>query len=54
MYAPTIDRLSLLTNAAHRTRLINELFGTHLTPAEVARDFADEDIDLLLAWKEHT
>lgn len=50
--APTMDRMRLLSGASHRTRRLNELFGTHLTPAEVARDYADEDIDLLLMWSE--
>jgi hypothetical protein len=45
-----MDRIELLSSAAHRTRRVNELFGTCLTPAEVARDYADEDIDLLLQW----
>jgi hypothetical protein len=45
-----MDRITLLSHAAHRTRAVNELFGTHLTPFEVASLYADEDIDLLLAW----
>ena len=47
-----MDRIELLTRASYRTRRVNELFGTHMTPAEVARDYADEDIDLLLKWSE--
>ena len=48
--APLMDRIALLSRAAHRTKRVNELFGTHLTPDEVAAMYADEDIDLLLAW----
>lgn len=47
---PQMDRLALLSTTANRTRVINEAFGTHLTPAEIARTYADEDIELLLIW----
>lgn len=51
--APTIERLSMLTRAAHRTRALNEAMHTTMTPDDIARSFSDEDIDLLLAWMEH-
>jgi hypothetical protein len=51
--APTIDRLSSLTRMANRTRAVNEALHTNMTPHEIAARFADEDIDLLLAWIDH-
>jgi hypothetical protein len=47
---PLMDRVLLLASAANRARRINELFGTHLTPAELDRMYASEDVDILLAW----
>lgn len=48
--APTIERIALLTHAASRARSVNEVFGSSMSPFEIARTFADEDIDILLAW----
>lgn len=48
-----MDRLSSLTRMAHRTRAVNEALGTSMTPDQIAERFADEDIDLLLAWIAH-
>jgi hypothetical protein len=45
-----MDRVLLLASAANRARRINELFGTHLTPSELDRMYASEDVDILLAW----
>jgi hypothetical protein len=45
-----MDRVLLLASAANRARRINELFGTHLTPFELDRMYASEDVDILLAW----
>jgi hypothetical protein len=47
---PLMDRVLLLASSANRARRINELFGTHLTPAEMDRMYASEDVDILLAW----
>jgi hypothetical protein len=47
---PLMDRVLLLASAANRARRLNELFGTHLTPAELDRMYASEDVDILLAW----
>jgi hypothetical protein len=38
---------------ASRTRAINEALHTTMTPREIAASFADEDIDLLIAWIDH-
>lgn len=47
-----MDRLRLLSNAAHRTRTVNRAFGSQLSPSEIESQFADEDIDLLILWME--
>jgi hypothetical protein len=39
--------------SAQRTRVINAAFGMALSPHEIVRAFADEDIDLIVAWMEH-
>jgi hypothetical protein len=44
---PLMDRVLLLASAANRARRINELFGTHITPAELDRMYASEDVDIL-------
>ena len=51
--APTIDRMSTIMRMAQRARIVNEALHTSMTPFEIDRDFADEDIDLLIAWMEH-
>jgi hypothetical protein len=38
---------------ASRTRQVNEAMHTSMTPQQIAALFADEDIDLLIAWIEH-
>jgi hypothetical protein len=38
---------------ASRTRQVNEAMHTSMTPQQIAALFADEDIDLLLAWIDH-
>lgn len=48
-----MDRLTLLTTAAERTRTLNEAFASSMSPFEVATQFAAEDIDLIIAWMEH-
>jgi len=50
--APLMDRIDLVTRAASRTRAINQLLGTAMTIDQVAADFADDDLDLLLMWKD--
>lgn len=49
-----MDRLRLLTSAAYRTRKVNEAFGTQLGPREIEQQLADEDVDLIVLWREHT
>ncbi len=51
--APLMDRLSLLSQTAHRTWTLNAAFGCQWTPEQIAERFADEDIDLIIAWQEH-
>lgn len=48
-----MDRLALLTRAAHRTRTLNQAFGSQLSPFEVESQFADEDVDLIVLWSAH-
>jgi hypothetical protein len=43
----------LLAQAAKRTRTVNEAFGTHLSPQDIAANFADDDIAMLVAWMDH-
>lgn len=53
-YAPLIDRIELLAHTANRAHTVNRAFGSQLSPFDIARQFADEDIDLLILWMEHT
>jgi len=48
---PIIDRLSLLSHVANRTKALNEAFGTALTPEQIETMYADEDIELILEWQ---
>lgn len=49
-----MDRLSLLTTIASRTATVNKAFGSSMSPFEIAVQFSVEDIDLIVAWMEHT
>jgi hypothetical protein len=51
--APLMERISRVTAMAERTRVLNRALGTSLSPDEIDRMFATEDIDLIIAWKEH-
>jgi len=53
VYAPVMQRIALIAHAATRVAAVNRAFGTAMTPAQIAEAFADEDIDLLLAWSRH-
>lgn len=47
-----MERIELLATTARRTRAINSVLGTALSPEHIAAQFADEDIELLIAWME--
>jgi len=42
-----MDRLDMLSSAARRAQIVNRAFGSSMSPMEIDRTFADEDIDLL-------
>lgn len=48
-----MERIGLLSQAAMRTKAVNNAFGTALTPDQVAAHYSDEDCDLLIAWWQH-
>lgn len=63
MDADDLDRAQLLEAqalyhqtviTAYRTRAVNELFGSSMSPLEIARTIPLETIELLLLWKDRS
>jgi hypothetical protein len=39
---------------AHRTHAVNTLYGSAMSPLEIAQTIPEETIELLLIWREQT